>query len=133
MDCETTIEALRTFFASREHVLAAYLYGSVARDEAGPESDVDVGILLPPGGATTLHALAEEIEDALVCRLGHEVEIVALNHAPVDLVHRVLRDSVLVAEHDRSARIAFEVRARNEYWDLLPILRRYRRLDGEVA
>lgn len=26
-----------------------------------------------------------------------------------------------------SARIGFEVRARNEYWDLLPYLREYRR------
>jgi hypothetical protein len=42
-------------------------------------------------------------------------------------VHRVLRDGVLLLDHDRSARIAFEVRSRNEYFDLLPILERYRR------
>jgi hypothetical protein len=50
----------------------------------------------------------------------------------VDLVHRVLRDGVLLLERDRSARIRFEVRARNDYFDLLPHLRRYRRF-GEGA
>lgn len=53
-----------------------------------------------------------------------------LNGAPADLVHRVLRDGVLVHEADRSGRIRFEVAKRNEYFDLLPILRRYRRLEG---
>jgi len=38
----------------------------------------------------------------------------------------VLRDGRLVVDRDRSARIAFEVRTRNEAFDLEPILRRYR-------
>jgi hypothetical protein len=49
-----------------------------------------------------------------------------MNEAPVDLVHRVLRDGILVCESDRNARVSFEVRSRNEYFDLLPYLRRYR-------
>jgi hypothetical protein len=50
----------------------------------------------------------------------------------VDLAHRVLRDGLLLLERDRSARIRFEVRARNEYFDLLPHLRRYRRKAGDT-
>ena len=50
-----------------------------------------------------------------------------LNRAPADLVHRILRDGILMLERDRNARIAFEVQRRNEYFDLLPILKRYRR------
>jgi len=53
---------------------------------------------------------------------------VVLNRAPVDLVHRVLRDGILLLDRDPSGRIRFEVRARNEYFDLLPHLRRYRRM-----
>jgi len=33
----------------------------------------------------------------------------------------------LLLDRDRAARIRFEVRARNEYFDLLPTLNRYRR------
>ena len=58
--------------------------------------------------------------------LGVPVQVVALNHAPVDLVHRVLRDGKLLVDRDPSARIRFEVRARNEFFDLKPILDRYR-------
>jgi len=43
-----------------------------------------------------------------------------------DLVHRILRDGILCLDRDRSARIRFEVKARGEYFDLLPYLQRYR-------
>jgi hypothetical protein len=39
---------------------------------------------------------------------------------------RVLRDGRLLVDRDPSARIAFEVRTRNEAFDLEPILARYR-------
>jgi len=51
-----------------------------------------------------------------------------LDGADSDLVHRVLRDGVLVVERDRAARIAFEVFKRNEWFDLEPVRRRVRRL-----
>jgi hypothetical protein len=52
--------------------------------------------------------------------------VVVLNSAPADLVHRVLRDGQLLLDRDRSRRIRFEVKARNEYFDLQPVLARYR-------
>jgi hypothetical protein len=51
-----------------------------------------------------------------------------LNYAPVDLIVRVLRDGKLLVDRDRSRRIQFEVRSRNEFWDLEPYLRLYRRM-----
>jgi hypothetical protein len=38
-----------------------------------------------------------------------------------------LRDGRLVLDRDRAARIRFEVRSRNEYFDMAPIRRLYRR------
>jgi hypothetical protein len=49
-----------------------------------------------------------------------------LNDAPVDLSIRVLRHGRLIVDRNRSARIAFEVRTRNEAFDLEPVLARYR-------
>lgn len=49
--------------------------------------------------------------------LGRPVQAVVLDRAPVDLIHRVLRDGRLAHESDRSPRIAFEVAARREYLD----------------
>jgi hypothetical protein len=54
------------------------------------------------------------------------VDVIVLNDAPIDLRSRVLRDGRLLLDRDRSARIAFEVRTRNEAFDFAPILARYR-------
>jgi hypothetical protein len=42
-------------------------------------------------------------------------------------VHEVLRDGVIVLDRDPDLRTQLEVRARAEYLDMLPVLRRYRR------
>ena len=74
-----------------------------------------------------LDDLALDLEAALSDAAGREVDLLVLDWAPVDLIHRVLCDGVLVLERDAGARIAFEVDARNRYFDLLPVLREYRR------
>jgi predicted nucleotidyltransferase len=125
----TAIEArLRAFFEEDPHeAVAAYLFGSVARGEARTDSDVDVGVLFASDPPSTLSAPQFAIEVALERLLGCPVQIVALNRASADLVHRVLRDGRLVLDRDRVARIRFEVQSRNEYFDLAPIRRLYRR------
>lgn len=134
MDCEDIENKLRSYFAaSPGEAAAGYLFGSVARREASPASDVDVAVLFSSEPPVGLAGLALPLEGAIERRLGRAVQLVVLNRAPVDLVHRVLRDGILVLDRDPGARIRFEVRARNEYFDLLPLLRRYRRFDGRAA
>lgn len=121
---------LREYFAKRpSDVVAAYLFGSFGRGTAGPESDVDVAVLYSRSLPSTLDSPALTQEGDLERILGRPSQVIALNGAPADLVHRVLRDGRLVFEGNRSARIAFEVKSRNEYFDLLPFLRRYRKLE----
>ncbi|MBI4951831.1 MAG: nucleotidyltransferase domain-containing protein [Myxococcales bacterium] len=108
-------------------LLAAWLFGSVARGAARERSDVDVAILTGRPRPRTLDELPLDLESALAARLGRPVEVVILDHAPVDLVHRVLRDGKLLLDRARAERIRFEIAARNRYFDLLPILREYRR------
>jgi predicted nucleotidyltransferase len=110
-----------------DQLLAAYLFGSVARGTDSSSSDVDIGILLRTAPSGELNDLRFALEGDLERVLGRTTQVVVLNNAPPDLVHRVLRDGLLLLDRDCSARIPFEVRARNEYFDLLPILNRYRR------
>jgi predicted nucleotidyltransferase len=133
MDPEQIECAVRDVLATDGRGIAAvYLFGSVARGSDRPGSDVDLAVLYRKPPAPTLAQLPLELEAALESRLDRPVQIVALHTAPVDLVHRVLRDGQLLVDADPSLRIRFEVRARNEYFDLEPILRRYRRI-GEPA
>lgn len=79
------------------------------------------------GGRGFVPTRAVAIESELECLLGRPVQVVALNRASPDLIHRVLRDGRLVLDLDRSARIRFEVRSRNQYFDMAPVRRLYRR------
>jgi predicted nucleotidyltransferase len=115
-----------------EDLVCAYLFGSVARGDDRLGSDVDLAVLFRDDPPRTLAGLHLDLADRLTGVLGgRRVDLVVLNRAPVDLVHRVLRDGVLLLERDRSARIRFEVHARREYFDLLPYLQRYRRARRE--
>lgn len=110
-------------------IVAAYLFGSVARGTDREVSDVDVALLydVAPRG---YEQQPFQIEADLSAELGRPGQAVVLDHAPADLVHRVLRDGLLLLDRDPSLRIAFEVRARNVFFDMLPIWRRYRRQEG---
>jgi predicted nucleotidyltransferase len=122
-------ETLREILQSAApDVVAVYLYGSRARGNARRESDVDMGALLATAPRPTLRSTARKLEADLEAALGIPVEVVALNTAPADLVHRVLRDGVLLLDRDRAARLRFEVQSRNEYFDLAPLRRLYRRI-----
>ena len=134
MDRERIAQEITSVFAARnENATAVYLFGSIARGEGRPNSDVDVAVLygkpVEAGLAGLKLALAGDLEE----RLGRRVDLVVLDSQPPDFVHRVLRDGLLVVENNRSARIRFEVNARNEYFDVLPMLRRYRRPPGVRA
>ncbi len=113
--------------------MCAYLFGSRARGEAVAGSDVDVAVLFERDPPRTLAGLHLDLADDLSAAVGGPVDLVVLNRAPADLIHRVLRDGILILERDRAARIRFEVRARNAYFDLLPHLRRYRRAGQGLA
>lgn len=114
------------FDAHSSGVAAVYVFGSLARAQARPDSDVDVGVLFNEPPARTLEAQPYALEGDLERQLGRPVDVDWLNDAPVDLRIRVLRQGRLVFESNRPERIRFEVDTRNEAFDLEPILSRYR-------
>lgn len=108
-------------------VAAAWVFGSTARGTAGPASDVDVALLFASDRApSSLEDLPTDVEEELTRRLGKPAQIIDIARVPDDLVHRVLRDGILLVENDRARRVAFEVASRNRYFEMVPIWRRYR-------
>ena len=132
LDRATIEGAVRAFFdRCPAGIEAVYLFGSVARGDARDGSDVDLAVLFDQNPPRTIDGLGLELADGLQAKLGVPVQIVVLNTAPCDLIRRVLRDGRLLVDRAPSSRIRFEVRARNEYFDLKPFLDRYRRTGPE--
>ncbi len=126
MALTSIIEPLRASLLDTAGVVTAYLFGSMARGDGNAESDVDVAILFDHQPQPSLESMPLDLEARLERLLGRPVQIVVLNRASPDLVHRVLRDGQILVDRDRPRRLRFEVQARNEYFDIAPVLRRYR-------
>jgi hypothetical protein len=134
MAAPPTVDQLRSLLAKApDSVVVAYVFGSVARGTASATSDVDLGLLLAHAPPSTLDGRMLDYERDLERQLAVPVQVVILNNAPPDLAHRVLRDGRVLLERDRSARLQFEVRTRNLYFDLEPFLTRYRKRAVERA
>jgi predicted nucleotidyltransferase len=115
--------ALAELFQRQPDVVAAYLFGSQARGEPGPLSDIDLAVWLdarPEPSRRLRRQLALSGQAASL--LGtDEVELVILNGAPPLLAQRVIRDGELLAEQDAPARIRLETDAVIRYLDTIPL------------
>jgi len=107
----------------RAPVVAAMLFGSQATGEAGPLSDVDVGVWHEPELDPAARArLRLELADAAARAIGtSEVDVVLLNGATPLIRHRAVRDGLRLVERDRAERVRLETRAVLDYLDTAPL------------
>ncbi len=116
----TVRAALVETLATESHVVAAYLFGSLARGTAGPLSDIDVALLT--GNPSEGEAACARTMDALCRRLRtSRVDIVSLADAPVPLRYRVIRDGLLVTCGDTAAVQRFVADTILQYLDFKPL------------
>lgn len=116
----------KKYLAASDEVSLAYLFGSGARGEAREGSDVDVAVLLTRGRPKKLMDLPVDLALDLKMIAGRAVDLVVLQESSPDLIHRILRDGQILYERDAAERLRFEVQARNEYFDVLLFIERYR-------
>ncbi len=121
-------ESLTKIYRNLE-VVAVYLYGSYARGEPSPFSDVDVGVLLAKNVPTEKYLDVElELTDSISRILGHpEVEVRVLNKTPVVFRYEIVRDGCLAYCSDEDVRVEFEASTMVEYFDFKYVLDEYYR------
>jgi len=112
-----TLTALLAEFC-REHseVRLAYLFGSQARNEARPDSDVDIGIVVR-GQEDLLVDL--RLADRLSEAVQKPVDVVVLNRASAILQHEVIRDGMRLFEASPMERRLYELAAFKDYVDAI--------------
>jgi len=128
------LDRLRDAVADLPAVRLAAVFGSVARGEERPGSDVDVGVRLDPDSS----ALRQEIEAALGRAAGREVDVVFLDEAPPLLRFEIGSDGIVLVERQPHAWSDFRARSMIDWWDWAPIAKRIedaalRRLRASVA
>lgn len=103
-------------------VIASYLYGSHARGEARPNSDIDVAVLLENGEKSSplkLLKLGRELEKQTGLK---NIDVRLLNDAPLAARGRILTEGRLLYSGEDNARVDFEVRTRSLYFEFAPHL-----------
>jgi uncharacterized protein len=123
---ENISERVREALEARAEVLEAYLFGSVARQEAQAHSDVDVAVYADPAALIRPgFGLEAELGSVLSSALGRDdVDVTLLNTAPILLYHRVLKDGLRLLSRDLRATTVREGEALSRYCDHVPHLRK---------
>ena len=116
---EEILSRIHACLAPKCEVLLAYLFGSTARGDSRPDSDVDIAVLVDRGalGPDTGIYRASLLTELIRCLGCNDVDLVLLNDAPAVLCHRVLRDGQLVLSRDDRVRVAFTEQTMRRYYD----------------
>lgn len=124
-DFDTKLERLARRWAEDSTVAAAYLFGSRARGDARPNSDVDLAVVLAAGISPSERFRRRlALLDAATAELGSDaVDIVMLEDAPATLAHRALRHGRLIVDRDPQRRVAVIEGVYRRYIDEAPLRR----------
>lgn len=113
------LEELGRLLREDGRVRFAYLFGSHARGDAGPTSDVDLALFLDP--AAVGPESTGELMVAAVRLLGVDaIDLVILNRAALPLCYRVVQQGRVLSDRAHAERVAFESRILRMGWDFLP-------------
>jgi len=113
------LEKLRTELQRFPEVRIAAAFGSVARGDERPGSDVDVGLLMDPDSPE----LRSRIEADLGRAVGREIDLAYLDAAPPLLRFEIASDGVLLVARDRNDWVDFRAQAMIDWWDWAPTAR----------
>lgn len=120
----TESERQRMFAVARDALLdavpdawAAYVYGSFARGDDRPDSDLDLAVL-PPPGRRLLNGL--ELVGNISRRVHREVDLVDLREVGLDLLTELWRDGRPLFIQQASDTLVWEAEKMSDYSDFNP-------------
>jgi|SRR3990172_2851559 len=120
------MEKIIEYLSHEKPIIAAYLFGSTAKGNATEKSDIDLGILLRDDFDLLANfdyklRLMGELKDIA----GRPVDVVFVNKVDQILQQQIRKHGKIIFERDKGKRIAYEIRARKNYFDFLPMHKNY--------
>jgi len=122
MDLEALAPVVAEVAGAEPAVLAAWVFGSRARLEAKPGSDLDVA-LLPMPGVTPTPGIEERVAAAIAARTGLDVDVSQIGEDRPTLSFEVLSDGRRVFARDAELANIAEERLRWIYVDTMHLRR----------
>jgi predicted nucleotidyltransferase len=111
---------VRRVLEDDQRVALGYIFGSVARKQTGPLSDIDVGVL--PFSEVDDSRFPGKLMDELCRALKTDhVDLVDIASASVPLRYRIIKDGELLLSRDEALRQRFESAAVMNYLDIRPM------------
>lgn len=103
----------------RKRVIFAYLFGSQARGQSGPGSDVDIAVYLDEGlnRDDRFDLRLRLIGDLSVILQTDGVDLLLLRDLPLFFQYRIVREGKLIFCKDELQRIRFEFRVMSLFFD----------------
>ena len=117
---------INNFCQDRSEIILAYLFGSQATGKTGPLSDIDLAFLVDKAlidKAAYPYGYHAYLTSEMISLLGsNNVDVIILNDAPPLLKFQVIHRGEVIFCRSKSDRLAFYIRAFNEYQDIKPLL-----------
>jgi len=113
------IDEVRGFIRKQECVRVAYLFGSHAKDTAGPLSDLDVAVLLDErlNKQERFDLKLKLINGIAFILKTDNLDIVVMNEAPLLLNYNIIKEGKILDSKDEAERVRFETHILSQYLD----------------
>lgn len=115
------------YFKDKPEVAVVYLYGSQARGDARPDSDIDLAVLVMD--KKNLYHYDSDLSKLT----GKDFEIQDLQACRVDFAHRVICEGEILLSNNEKSRILFEEKTIRNYFDIKPFLDEYYKSVSRIA
>lgn len=115
---------LKHYFAKREEILFAFLFGSIANDKTTGISDIDIAVMLDESKKDKTknpYGYKAELLAKLISAISfNNIDLVILNEAPLLLKHRIVQSGREIYTKDEKLGAEFCVKVMEQFLDLKP-------------
>ena len=125
MNGQILFDELRTKISEIPGISLVYLFGSRLGENIGPMSDYDLGVLVERLDDND-RVLVDLTHTAAIVFKTDRIDLVPLNHAPIELAYAVIAQGECIFQKDTGTRVDYEAQVLSMYGDYLPVLRAQR-------
>lgn len=134
MPVKVKIQELKEYFKNQKNISMAFIFGSFAKGQHLPDSDIDIAVYFNPAGRVleweedTFYPEEDRIWRELENLLDREVDLLVLNRAASTMASKVLKTGLPIFIKDRSLYWRFFLTINSASADFKEFIQDYRRI-----